>query len=68
MYLLRPMAVDLYRDRRGTGALILIDPETNATVAAGMVSEAQGHAATIEEDEAAACGAGNRRQAAKLAG
>jgi sulfate adenylyltransferase subunit 1 len=56
LHLLRPMAVDLYRDNRGTGALILIDPETNATVAAGMITEAQGHAAAIEEDEAAAWG------------
>ena len=56
LHLLRPMAVDLYRDNRGTGALILIDPETNATVAAGMITEAQGQTATIEEDEAAAWG------------
>ncbi len=56
LHLLRPIAVDLYRDNRGTGALILIDPETNATVAAGMITDAQGHAATIEEDEAAAWG------------
>ncbi len=56
VHLLRPMAVDLYRDNRGTGALILIDPETNATVAAGMITEAQGQAAAIEEDEAAAWG------------
>ena len=56
LHLLRPMAVDLYRDNRGTGALILIDPETNATVAAGMITEAQGQTAKIEEDEAAAWG------------
>ncbi|MDR3386863.1 MAG: GTP-binding protein, partial [Rudaea sp.] len=56
LHLLRPIAVDLYRDNRGTGALILIDPETNATVAAGMVSAAQGQAAAGEEDEAAAWG------------
>ncbi len=56
LYLLRPIAVDLYRDNRGTGALILIDPETNATVAAGMVTAAQGQAAAGEEDEAAAWG------------
>src|SRR6202453_956377 len=56
LHLLRPMAVDLYRDNRGTGALILIDPETNATVAAGMITNAQGHAATSDEDEAAAWG------------
>jgi sulfate adenylyltransferase large subunit len=56
LHLLRPMAVDLYRDNRGTGALILIDPETNATVAAGMITDAQGRATAIEEDEAAAWG------------
>jgi sulfate adenylyltransferase subunit 1 len=56
LHLLRPIAVDLYRENRGTGALILIDPETNATVAAGMVTAAQGKEATVEEDEAAAWG------------
>jgi sulfate adenylyltransferase subunit 1 len=56
LHLLRPIAVDLYRDNRGTGALILIDPETNATVAAGMVTAAQGQAAANEDDEAAAWG------------
>jgi sulfate adenylyltransferase subunit 1 len=35
--LLRPVALDLYRQNRATGAFILIDAETNATVAAGMV-------------------------------
>jgi len=56
LHLLRPIAVDLYRDNRSTGALILIDPETNATVAAGMVTAAQGQAVTGEEDETAAWG------------
>jgi sulfate adenylyltransferase large subunit len=42
--LLRPIAVDTYRDNRSTGALILIDPETNATVAAGMLIAASSHA------------------------
>ncbi len=56
LHLLRPIAVDLYRENRGTGALILVDPETNATVAAGMVTAAQGKEATVEEDEAAAWG------------
>jgi sulfate adenylyltransferase large subunit len=56
LHLLRPIAVDLYRENRGTGALILIDPETNATVAAGMVTAAQGLAVAEEEDEAAAWG------------
>jgi sulfate adenylyltransferase large subunit len=56
LHLLRPIAVDLYRDNRGTGALILIDPETNATVAAGMVTAAEDQSVTEEEDEAAAWG------------
>jgi hypothetical protein len=42
----RPIAVDPYRENRGTGAFILIDPMTNSTVAAGMVREA------LERDEA----------------
>jgi sulfate adenylyltransferase large subunit len=37
--LLRPIAVDLYGENRGTGAFILIDAETNGTVAAGMITE-----------------------------
>jgi sulfate adenylyltransferase subunit 1 len=56
LQLLRPMAVDLYRENRGTGALILIDAETNATVAAGMIVAATGLAGPIEEDEAEAWG------------
>jgi len=38
--LLRPIAVDLYSENRGTGAFILIDPKTNSTVAAGMITAA----------------------------
>ena len=38
--LLRPIALDLYGENRSTGAFILIDPETNGTVAAGMVTQA----------------------------
>jgi sulfate adenylyltransferase subunit 1 len=56
LHLLRPIAVDLYRDNRSTGALILIDPETNATVAAGMVTAAQAQVVAGEEDETAAWG------------
>jgi sulfate adenylyltransferase large subunit len=56
LHLLQPIAVDLYRDNRSTGALILIDPETNATVAAGMVTAAQDHSVAGEEDETAAWG------------
>jgi len=54
--LLRPMAVDLYRDHRATGALILIDPETNATVAAGMITAASESATSGDDDETAAWG------------
>jgi len=36
--LLRPMALDAYAENRTTGAFILIDPQTNGTVAAGMVT------------------------------
>ncbi len=35
--LLLPLAVDLYQLNRHTGSFILIDPETNSTVAAGMI-------------------------------
>ncbi len=33
----RPLYFDSYKDHRGTGSFILIDPVTNATVAAGMI-------------------------------
>jgi sulfate adenylyltransferase subunit 1 len=36
--LLRPIALDRYAEDRATGAFILIDPESNSTVAAGMVT------------------------------
>ncbi len=36
--LLRPIALDLYAGNRSTGAFILIDPKTNSTVAAGMIT------------------------------
>lgn len=54
--LLRPIAVDLYRDNRATGSLILIDPETNATVAAGMITSAAAQSGSGEDDDAAAWG------------
>ncbi len=44
--LLRPMALERYLENRSTGAFILIDPETNRTVAAGMVTEALARGAT----------------------
>jgi len=36
--LLQSIAVDLYRENRSTGSFILIDPLTNSTVAAGMIT------------------------------
>ncbi len=38
----RPLFFDAYRDNRGTGAAILIDPVTNETVAALMIVSAEG--------------------------
>jgi sulfate adenylyltransferase large subunit len=43
--LLRPIALDLYGENRSTGAFILIDAETNGTVAAGMIKAASAEAA-----------------------
>jgi hypothetical protein len=40
------MALDIYKENRSTGAFILIDPETNATVAAGMVTSISDHGVT----------------------
>jgi hypothetical protein len=40
MNLLRPIALDAYGENRSTGAFILVDAETNGTVAAGMVTSA----------------------------
>jgi sulfate adenylyltransferase subunit 1 len=44
--LLRPIALDLYGENRSTGAFILIDAETNSTVAAGIITAASGEVAT----------------------
>ncbi len=38
---LQPVAVDPYSTNRRTGSFVLIDPQTNATVAAGMVRRTQ---------------------------
>jgi sulfate adenylyltransferase subunit 1 len=37
----RPLMVDSYRDNRITGSFILIDPQNNATVGAGMIRYAE---------------------------
>ena len=36
----RPIFFDPYRENRGTGSFILIDRQTNATAAAGMILSA----------------------------
>jgi sulfate adenylyltransferase subunit 1 len=47
--LLRPIALDLYGENRSTGAFILIDPESNSTVAAGMVTAVSNGAVSAEK-------------------
>ena len=54
--LLRPIALDRYSENRASGAFILIDPESNATVAAGMVIGASGYATKGSEDDTEAWG------------
>lgn len=47
--LLRPIALDAYGENRATGAFILVDAETNGTVAAGMVTAAYGKTAIVPQ-------------------
>ncbi|MGA3010702.1 MAG: sulfate adenylyltransferase subunit CysN [Terracidiphilus sp.] len=54
--LLRPIALDLYGENRSTGAFILIDAETNSTVAAGMITSATAITAAGEHLHADAWG------------
>ncbi len=51
MSFLRPIAFDPYSENRSTGAFILIDPITNSTAAAGMISTALPAAATLHRTE-----------------
>jgi sulfate adenylyltransferase subunit 1 len=48
---LHPIAFDTYRENRATGALILIDPVTNGTVAAGMITAALSPVAVDADSE-----------------
>ena len=48
--LLRPIAVDLYSESRATGAFILIDPKSNSTVAAGMITSAAADTSDGEDE------------------
>lgn len=43
----QPLVVDRYQDNRVTGSFVLIDPVTNATVAAGMIRD--GNTAAVQE-------------------
>jgi sulfate adenylyltransferase large subunit len=45
----RPIFFDSYADNRATGSFILIDPATNATVAAGMIRRSVGDDTTSAE-------------------
>jgi len=54
--LLRPIALDVYGENRGTGAFILIDAATNSTVAAGMIRTAFVNASDGEDETSAASG------------
>jgi len=54
--LLRPIALDVYGENRGTGAFILIDAVTNSTVAAGMIRAAFVNATDGEDEASAASG------------
>jgi hypothetical protein len=54
--LLRGIAFDVYAQDRTTGAFILIDPESNSTVAAGMISEMIATSGADESGDANAWG------------
>ena len=47
----QPLALDLYQANRHTGSFVLIDAETNATVAAGMVRELLDLAPALEASQ-----------------
>jgi sulfate adenylyltransferase subunit 1 len=48
---LHPIAFDPYGANRSTGAFILIDPVTNSTAAAGMISSAVSRTSALESTE-----------------
>ena len=61
----RPLATDAYQQNRGTGAFILIDRLTNATVAAGMILERKTAEETTQRRRASADAGSNVRIASK---
>ena len=61
---LHPIAFDPYSENRSTGAFILIDPVTNSTAAAGMISAALSPSSadqSVEEDSWGPVTAGERQ-------
>ena len=62
--LLRPVAVDIYGENRSTGAFILMDTESNATVAAGMVTGARSHTGSGDSSGTALTGPVTARERA----
>ena len=50
----RPIIFDSYADNRGTGSFVLIDPSTNFTAGAGMISEADRERAVSRSTPSAA--------------
>jgi sulfate adenylyltransferase subunit 1 len=62
--LLRPIAVDLYAENRSTGAFILVDPKTNGTVAAGMITSVQPDTSDGEDQVATESGPVTARERA----
>ena len=62
--LLRPIAIDVYAENRATGAIILIDPKTNSTVAAGMITSIVPDTSDGEDEFAAESGPVTARERA----
>jgi sulfate adenylyltransferase large subunit len=56
----QPLAFDAYESNRATGSFILIDPATNATVAAGMIRGAARERASFESLSATSVSAEER--------
>ena len=62
--LLRPIAIDRYAENRATGAFILIDPKTNSTVAAGMITSVEPDTSDGEDEVASETGPVTARERA----
>lgn len=60
LHLLRPIAIERYADNRSLGSFILIDPATNVTVAAGMITSVADAPQEDEQDPWGAVSIGER--------